>query len=76
MAEAMYNRSMEIKSLCQVEQYDLYFSGKVGIGKSTLICMLLGLINNDNLTADWCTASKNRFWKNCSLWNASGFACI
>lgn len=49
MAESMYNRSNEIKNICQTDQYDLYFSGKVGIGKSTLICMLLGLINNEKL---------------------------
>lgn len=49
MAESMYRRSEEIKDICQVDQYDLYFSGRIGIGKSTLICMMLGLIDYDKL---------------------------
>lgn len=50
MAEHIQKRANHIQKLCEVEQYDLYFNGKVGIGKSTTICTMFDLINHDVLT--------------------------
>lgn len=50
LAEKMNKRGEKIKEICGTGQYDLYFSGKVGIGKSTLISMLAGLYDENKLT--------------------------
>lgn len=42
-------RIKAIEENCSVEKYDLYFSGEVGVGKSTAICHLTGLVDKDCL---------------------------
>lgn len=52
MAQQIYSRAKNIHDICEVEKYDLYFNGKVGLGKSTAISTLFNLINRDNLKRD------------------------
>ena len=46
-ARSIKKRSKEIEENCSIERYDLYFNGKVGVGKSTAICYLTGLIDKN-----------------------------
>lgn len=50
MSEQIFKRSKEIKSICEVEKYNLFFNGKVAIGKSTIICTMFDLIDYSLLT--------------------------
>ncbi|WP_144028091.1 hypothetical protein [Paenibacillus sp. 32352] len=52
MAQQIKNRVEIIEELCSVEKYNLYFNGKVGLGKSTTICNLLNLIDSTKLLED------------------------
>lgn len=52
MSEQIANRAYKIKDICNSEKYDLFFNGKVGIGKSTIICTIFGLINYEALKKD------------------------
>lgn len=49
ISEYIYDRVIEIKEICSVDKYDIYFNGKVAIGKSTAICNLFNLIDKDRL---------------------------
>ena len=53
MSEYITNRANRIKEICNIEKYNIYFNGSVGIGKTTAICSLFGLIDehpsNENL---------------------------
>ena len=49
MAEQIGIRSEKIYRLCKFNQYNVYFNGKAGVGKSTSISTLFGLINKDEL---------------------------
>ena len=46
-AYSIKKRSKVIEENCSVERYHLYFNGKVGVGKSTAICYLTGLIDKN-----------------------------
>ena len=50
-AYSIKKRSKVIEENCSVERYHLYFNGKVGVGKSTAICYLTGLIDKTVLQA-------------------------
>lgn len=50
MSEQIFKRSKEIKNICEVEKYNLFFNGKVAIGKSTIICTMFDLIDYILLT--------------------------
>lgn len=49
IGDYIYKRVAEIKEICSVEKYNIYFNGKVAIGKSTAICNLFNLIDEDKL---------------------------
>ncbi|MGE7911560.1 hypothetical protein [Lysinibacillus xylanilyticus] len=49
MVGPLLKRVEKIEELCTIEEYNLCFIGKVGIGKSTAISNLLGFINKDKL---------------------------
>ncbi len=42
MAQQINNRINDIQEICSVDKYNLYFNGKVAIGKSTTVCNLFG----------------------------------
>lgn len=50
MSEQIFKRSSDIKNICEIEKYDLFFNGKVAIGKSTIICTMFDLIDYNALT--------------------------
>ena len=41
------DRLERIKNICYTKKYKICFAGKVGIGKSTMICSLLGMIETE-----------------------------
>ncbi|TBL80859.1 hypothetical protein [Paenibacillus thalictri] len=45
MTQPLINRINYIQEICSVEKYNLCFIGKVGVGKSTAITNLLGLVD-------------------------------
>lgn len=47
VANHIWNRVTEIKEICSVDKYDIFFNGKVEIGKSTAICTLFNLVDKD-----------------------------
>lgn len=49
MTNPLINRISTIKEICSVEKYNLCFIGSVGVGKSTAITNLLGLIDQEQL---------------------------
>lgn len=49
MTNPLMNRISTIKEICSVEKYNLCFIGSVGVGKSTAITNLLGLIDQEQL---------------------------
>ena len=49
IAEHIKGQVLQIKEICSVEQYCLLFNGRVGIGKSTAICMILDLLKKSKL---------------------------
>ena len=51
LAQATADRADRIREISKIEKYKLYFNGKVGIGKSTLISVMLNLINDKKLEA-------------------------
>ena len=51
LAQATADRADRIREISKIEKYKLYFNGKVGIGKSTLISVILNLINEEKLEA-------------------------
>ena len=48
-AESLMKRVDKIKEICNVEKYNICFIGKAGIGKSTAISHLLGLVDEEEL---------------------------
>ena len=52
MLEPLEDRVKKIEEICSVEKYTLSFIGKVGVGKSTAISNLVGLINENKLSKD------------------------
>lgn len=50
MTEPLKERIQKIENICSVDRYSLCFIGEVGIGKSTAISNLVGMINHDNLS--------------------------
>lgn len=49
MADVLEDRIKAIKEICSVDKYNLYFIGEVGVGKSTAISNLLGLVDDSKL---------------------------
>jgi hypothetical protein len=49
MAQQICSRTEKIKELCEVDKYNLFFNGKVAIGKSTAICTIFDLVNKNTL---------------------------
>ncbi|GIP30366.1 hypothetical protein J23TS9_54960 [Paenibacillus sp. J23TS9] len=49
MVGPLLNRVKKIEEICSIENYNLCFIGKVGIGKSTAISNLLGFVNKEKL---------------------------
>ncbi|MEK5479610.1 hypothetical protein NYE70_22180 [Paenibacillus sp. FSL R5-0407] len=47
VANHIWDRVTEIKEICSVDKYDIFFNGKVEIGKSTAICTLFNLVDKD-----------------------------
>lgn len=47
--EQIQDRIKEIKEFCEVEKYDLYFNGEVGVGKTTFISKIFNLIDYNKL---------------------------
>ncbi|WP_068505442.1 hypothetical protein [Paenibacillus kribbensis] len=47
IGEYIYRRVTQIKGICSVEKYNIFFNGKVAVGKSTAICNLFNLIDED-----------------------------
>ncbi|MRN53923.1 hypothetical protein [Paenibacillus monticola] len=52
VAEFIFNRTREIYDICNVEKYNVFFNGIVGVGKSTAICNLFNLIDKRHLKPD------------------------
>lgn len=50
VAHHICERASEIKDICSVDKYDIYFNGKVEIGKSTAICNLFNLLDHSKFT--------------------------
>lgn len=44
MSQYINDRSLKIQEFCSVEKYNVYFNGRVGIGKSSAICALFGFL--------------------------------
>ena len=53
-AESLMERVKKIKKVCDVEKYNICFIGDAGIGKSTAISHLLGLVDDEQLKEDGC----------------------
>lgn len=49
MAQQISSRTEKIKELCTVDKYNLFFNGKVAVGKSSAICTIFNLINRNAL---------------------------
>lgn len=49
MTRPLINRINRIKEICSIEKYNLCFVGRVGIGKSTAIANLLGLVDDSKM---------------------------
>lgn len=49
MAQQICSRTEKLRELCEVNKYNLFFNGKVAIGKSTTICTIFDLINKKSL---------------------------
>lgn len=45
MSQHINDRSVKIQDFCSVEKYNVFFNGKVGIGKSSAICSLFDLLD-------------------------------
>lgn len=45
MSQHINDRSLKIRDFCSVEKYNVFFNGKVGIGKSSAICAMFGLLD-------------------------------
>lgn len=52
IAKHINERAMKIKRICSVEKYKIFFHGKVGIGKTTTISALSGLVDWDSREKD------------------------
>ncbi|OEH85589.1 hypothetical protein BHU72_01965 [Desulfuribacillus stibiiarsenatis] len=52
VANHICERASEIKDICSVDKYDIYFNGKVEVGKSTAICNLFNLVDRSKFTVD------------------------
>lgn len=50
MTDVLEERIKSIHEICSIEKYNIYFIGEVGVGKSTAISNLLGLIDNSKLS--------------------------
>lgn len=46
LSDSLCERVKNINKYCEVESYDIFFNGKIGAGKSTAICSILGLMND------------------------------
>lgn len=44
MSQSIAMRINNIAEICSVQSYNLFFNGKIAVGKSTAICTILGLI--------------------------------
>lgn len=49
MTKPLVSRINQIEEICSVEKYSLCFIGKVGVGKSTAIANLLGLVDKSKM---------------------------
>ena len=49
MTKPLITRINQIEQICSVEKYNLCFIGKVGVGKSTAISSLLGIIDQSKM---------------------------
>lgn len=49
IAHHIMEQVSQIGEICSVDKYNLSFNGKVGIGKSTVICMITNLLNTQKL---------------------------
>ena len=49
LARRIRKQIVALEGKCNIEKYNLLFNGEVGIGKSTAICHLTGLIDGDCL---------------------------
>lgn len=52
MTKPLMNRIIEINQICSIDKYTICFIGKVGIGKSTAITNLFGLVDKNKLSVD------------------------
>lgn len=52
LSDHILGRARKIESICKNNKYDFYFIGDVGIGKSTAICTLFGLMDLSKFTPD------------------------
>ncbi len=52
LAQNALKRIEKIKKVCEVDKYNLYFNGQVGVGKTTAISHLTGLIDGNCLEED------------------------
>lgn len=50
MTKPLIGRIREIEKICSVDKYNMCFIGEVGVGKSTAIANLLGLIDKEKLS--------------------------
>ena len=48
MAQSISSRISSIESYCAPKSYNIFFNGKIAVGKSTAICTLLSLIDTRN----------------------------
>jgi hypothetical protein len=46
MSHSIASRIEAIEEFCSIESYNVFFNGKIAVGKSTAICTLLGLVDN------------------------------